>query len=50
MRGHGTYMTDDILYAAVAGVVDRVNKLVSVTPLKTRLVLRNKKVFAMSSS
>jgi len=36
MRGHGTYMTDDILYAAVAGVVDRVNKLVSVTPLKTR--------------
>ena len=36
MRGHGTYMTDDVLYAAVAGVVDRVNKLVSVTPLKTR--------------
>lgn len=36
MRGHGTYMTDDILYASVAGVVERVNKLISVTPLKTR--------------
>ena len=29
-------MTDDILYASVAGVVERVNKLISVTPLKTR--------------
>lgn len=36
MRGHGTYMTDDVLYASVAGVVERVNKLISVTPLKTR--------------
>eukprot|EP00088_Acartia_fossae_P017130 TRINITY_DN1969_c0_g1_i4.p1 TRINITY_DN1969_c0_g1~~TRINITY_DN1969_c0_g1_i4.p1 ORF type:complete len:302 (-),score=46.55 TRINITY_DN1969_c0_g1_i4:281-1186(-) len=37
MRGHGTYMgTDDVLYASVAGVVDRVNKLISVLPLKTR--------------
>jgi len=36
MRGHGTYMADDILYASVAGVVERVNKLISVTPLKTR--------------
>jgi len=36
MRGHGTYMADDVLYASVAGVVDRVNKLISVTPLKTR--------------
>ena len=36
MRGHGTYMNDDILYASVAGLVDRVNKLISVTPLKTR--------------
>ena len=38
MRGHGTYSADDILYASVAGVVERVNKLISVTPLKTRLV------------
>lgn len=36
MRGHGTYSADDILYASVAGVVERVNKLISVTPLKTR--------------
>merc|ERR1719291_277048 len=37
MRGHGTYMgADDVLYASVAGVVDRVNKLISVLPLKTR--------------
>jgi len=36
MRGHGTYMADDVLFASVAGVVERVNKLISVTPLKTR--------------
>jgi len=37
MRGHGTYMGgDEALYASVAGVVDRVNKLISVLPLKTR--------------
>lgn len=37
MRGHGTYCSDqDILCASVAGVVERVNKLISVTPLKTR--------------
>lgn len=36
MRGHGTYMSDDILFASVAGVVERVNKLISVTPTKTR--------------
>jgi len=36
MRGHGTYMADDVLVASVAGVVERVNKLISVTPLKTR--------------
>ena len=36
MRGHGTYMKEDILYASVAGVVQRVNKLISVTPLKTK--------------
>ena len=36
MRGHGTYMAGEVLYASVAGLVERVNKLISVTPLKTR--------------
>lgn len=36
MRGHGTYMEDDQLKASVAGVVERVNKLICVKPLKTR--------------
>lgn len=35
-RGHGTYMQDDCLYASVAGVVERVNQLISVKPLKSR--------------
>lgn len=36
MRGHGTYMKDEVLYSSVAGLVERVNKLISVTPLKTK--------------
>jgi len=36
MRGHGTYMEQEVLFASVAGVVERVNKLISVTPVKTR--------------
>ncbi|BFZ20113.1 hypothetical protein BsWGS_23152 [Bradybaena similaris] len=36
MRGHGTYMDDDRLHASVAGTVERVNRLISVRPLKTR--------------
>ncbi len=36
MRGHGTYMKNDVLCSSVAGVVQRVNKLISVTPLKTK--------------
>ena len=36
MRGHGTYMKNGTLYASVAGIVQRVNKLISVTPLKTK--------------
>ncbi|XP_056013323.1 exosome complex component RRP4-like [Ostrea edulis] len=37
MRGHGTYNSeDDRLQASVAGVVERVNKLICVKPLKTR--------------
>lgn len=35
-RGHGTYMEEDKLVASVAGVVERVNKLISVRPLKSR--------------
>lgn len=36
MRGHGTYLEEECLHASVAGTVERVNKLVSVRPLKTR--------------
>nr|CAG4649495.1 EOG090X09DD [Scapholeberis mucronata]SVE93735.1 EOG090X09DD [Scapholeberis mucronata] len=36
MRGHGTYMQDECLYSSVAGVVERVNQLISVRPLKSR--------------
>jgi len=36
MRGHGTYMKNGSLHASVAGAVHRVNKLISVTPLKTK--------------
>ena len=35
-RGHGTYTNDNKLYASIAGVVERVNKLISVRPLRTR--------------
>lgn len=35
-RGHGTYVDEEKLVASVAGAVERVNKLVCVTPLKTR--------------
>ncbi|XP_021922562.1 exosome complex component RRP4 isoform X2 [Zootermopsis nevadensis] len=36
MRGHGTYMEEDALTASVAGVVEQVNKLISVRPIKNR--------------
>ncbi|KAJ3197513.1 Exosome complex component RRP4, partial [Dinochytrium kinnereticum] len=36
MRGHGTYNEDDSLVASVLGVVDQVNKLISVRPLRAR--------------
>ncbi|KAJ3270228.1 exosome non-catalytic core subunit rrp4 [Terramyces sp. JEL0728] len=36
MRGHGTFTLNDQLVASVAGRIERVNKLVSVKPLKTR--------------
>jgi exosome complex component RRP4 len=39
LRGHGTLVRHDgVLIATVAGVVERVNKLVSVRPLHTRYV------------
>uniref|UniRef100_A0A803SVN2 Ribosomal RNA-processing protein 4 n=1 Tax=Anolis carolinensis TaxID=28377 RepID=A0A803SVN2_ANOCA len=36
VRGHGTYLGDEKLIASVAGLVERVNKLVCVKALKTR--------------
>ncbi|XP_077334279.1 exosome complex component RRP4 isoform X1 [Lithobates pipiens] len=36
MRGHGTYMEEDKLLASVAGVVEKVNKLICVRPPRTR--------------
>lgn len=37
-RGHGTYAEDDCLKASVAGVMQKVNKLICVRPLKSRYV------------
>ena len=34
MHGHGTYIDQDVLLASVAGIVERVNKLISVMPVK----------------
>jgi exosome complex component RRP4 len=36
LRGHGTFVQDGKLLASVAGVVQRVNKLVSVIPMRSR--------------
>ncbi|PRP77188.1 hypothetical protein PROFUN_13374 [Planoprotostelium fungivorum] len=36
LRGHGTYELDGSLYASVSGIVERVNKLISVKPLKAK--------------
>ncbi|KAL7415679.1 hypothetical protein BDY24DRAFT_406274 [Mrakia frigida] len=36
MRGHGTYVSDDKVISSVTGRVERVNKLVSVRPLRAR--------------
>ncbi|XP_034841503.1 exosome complex component RRP4 [Maniola hyperantus] len=38
MRGHGTYVEDDCLKSSVAGVMQKVNKLICVRPLKSRYV------------
>ncbi|KAF9942257.1 exosome non-catalytic core subunit rrp4 [Modicella reniformis] len=36
MRGHGTYVEQEKVLSSVAGVVERVNKLISVRPLHSR--------------
>ncbi|KAG7191990.1 exosome non-catalytic core subunit rrp4 [Scheffersomyces spartinae] len=36
MKGHGTYFVGDSLYSSVAGQVSRVNRLLSVVPLRGR--------------
>ncbi|KAJ3084741.1 exosome non-catalytic core subunit rrp4 [Quaeritorhiza haematococci] len=36
MRGHGTFNQEEKLIASVSGVVERVNKLISVKPLRAR--------------
>jgi len=36
LKGHGTYELDSGLYASVSGAVERVNKLISVKPLKAK--------------
>ena len=38
LRGHGTYVEDGKLVASVAGVVEKVNQLISVRPLKCRYI------------
>lgn len=38
LSGHGTYVAKDDVVAAVAGTVERVNRLVTVRALRTRLV------------
>ena len=37
-RGHGTQVVDGALVATVCGVIQRVNKLISVVPVKARSV------------
>ncbi|KAI0684803.1 hypothetical protein BC835DRAFT_1292097 [Cytidiella melzeri] len=36
MRGHGTYVENDQVISSVAGTVERVNKLITVRPARTR--------------
>lgn len=37
-RGHGTFTEDDSLKSSVAGVMQKVNKLICIRPLKSRYV------------
>lgn len=38
LSGHGTYVKNDEIKASVAGVMEKVNKLISIRPLKSRYV------------
>uniref|UniRef100_A0A1A9UUA7 Uncharacterized protein n=1 Tax=Glossina austeni TaxID=7395 RepID=A0A1A9UUA7_GLOAU len=38
MKGHGTYAEGEDIKASVAGVIEKVNKLISIKPLKSRYV------------
>jgi len=38
MKGHGTYSENNYIKASVAGVMEKVNKLISIRPLKSRYV------------
>ncbi|DBA03978.1 TPA: hypothetical protein N0F65_010631 [Lagenidium giganteum] len=38
LRGHGTYLSNQQLIASVAGVVEKVNQLISVRPLVSRYI------------
>ena len=38
IRGHGTYVEGETIKAAVAGVVERVNKLICVRPVRSRYI------------
>lgn len=37
-RGHGTYVEESNVVSSVAGTIERVNKLISVRPLRSRWV------------
>ena len=66
MRGHGTYMApgeevnkcswndftklEQVLCASLAGVVERVNKLISVTPVKTRFFVKLFEIIILTSN
>ena len=42
LRGHGSYISETsdgpVLVSSVAGRIERVNKLIAVSPIRTRLV------------
>ena len=40
MRGHGTYIDQDVLWASIAGIVERVNKLIS---MKNKIKIKMEK-------
>ncbi|PVU93194.1 hypothetical protein BB559_003392 [Furculomyces boomerangus] len=38
LLGHGTFVEDGVIYSSVSGVVERINKLISVKSLRQRFV------------